>query len=766
MALGSNVLQIVINGVNRTGGAFSEVAAGAVKMGAAVGAALTAAAYRAGQFEKGLAEISTLLDGDVSSSMEHMRSELLDLSVEFGQTIGKLTKARYDIISAGFTDAADSAAVLTAANKLAIAGVSDVASTADLLTTAINGLGLSARDADSIADKLFQTVRKGKTTVDQLAAAFGPVFATARVAKIGMDELGAAMATLTANGIDTRESATALNNLLKALAAPSGDAKAALDDLGINLKRGLLDALIRLGEVGDGDLEVLARLVPNIRALKAAASAAADIGKLNANLVAMQESAGQVDKGVAAMAETFDFKVKQMRSALDALVIEVGTAVLPAFTNIVNAVRDAAVIVAFLGSKTEDGVPQWKIYGKTIIEDVQPAIDALQKSLGWVRDRITEVDQALRRAKFNDRVTAKMKEMLEAGGPKMSQFQKRDIMGNQIWDFTKLRAAAEEIVRLEDAAAGRTLENEKTIFTQIADFAKDMAADVAAAIAQVRADIQAAKNALVPASEIIQSGFGVGSDKGPIGPDRPNGGADSDRVKKLKEDLAEIRAMSSEATPEVKALLKAIDLEKVRQQVASLAEFTAEDFAQMAFNIGDGFANVATDVASTMLGLRDGPLMLGRAFAQMAVGILNDIARIIARLLVAKALMSIFGGGGIFGKVAGVLSGNAHGGYTNRAASGFTVPVGMPSMILPGSPGLDRTLVAARGGELFVPRERLNAAEMMMRRTMTAPRVTRGSRGSTAFVNVQASRPFRRSEQLELRDSVVDGLYKSERHRA
>ena len=205
MARSSNVLQVVINGVNNASPAFRSVARGAAVMGAAVAAAFGAAAFKAAKFEKGLAEISTLLDGDTAPAIARMRGELLDMSVQFGQTIDRLTKARYDIISAGFTDAADSAAVLTAANKLAVAGVSDVAATADLLTTAINGLGKEAGDAEAIADVLFQTVRKGKTTMDQLAASMGPLFATARTAGVELDELGATMATLTAAGIDTRE---------------------------------------------------------------------------------------------------------------------------------------------------------------------------------------------------------------------------------------------------------------------------------------------------------------------------------------------------------------------------------------------------------------------------------------------------------------------------------------------------------------------------------------------------------------------------------
>jgi len=303
---------------------------------------MAGAAIRAGQFEKGIAEIGTLLDGDVKGQMAAMRGELMDMSIEFGQTMGSMTKARYDIISAGFTDAADSAMVLEASSKLAVAGVSDVASTADLLTTALNGLGLEADQAGAVSDVLFQTVRKGKTTISDLAASMGPLFATAKTAGIGLEELAGFMATTTAKGINTRESVTAMNQMMLALAAPTGAAGKKLKELGISLDKGIVPAMQALSEVSEDGLDALAAVIPNIRALKAASTAAQDVEMLTDNMDAMVDSVGVTDDGFKLMAETFDFKSKQMGNALDALVIEVGTELLPAFTDIVSRLTEVA----------------------------------------------------------------------------------------------------------------------------------------------------------------------------------------------------------------------------------------------------------------------------------------------------------------------------------------------------------------------------------------------------------------------------------------
>jgi len=89
-----------------------------------------------------------------------------------------------------------------------------------------------------------------------------------------------------------------------------------------------------------------------------------------------------------------------------------------------------------------------------------------------------------------------------------------------------------------------------------------------------------------------------------------------------------------------------------------------------------------------------------------------------------------------------------------------------PPIILPGSPGLDRTPVLATGGEMLIPRARVNAAEKMLRKAQTSPRPASGrSRGSGRVeLSVQANRPFRTTEQIKLRDSVVEGLTRGERY--
>jgi TP901 family phage tail tape measure protein len=757
----ANVLQVVINGVNGTGPAFRGVSMGAAAMATAVAGSFAFAIHRASQFERGVAEIGTLLDGDVGPAVAGMRRELMDLSVQFGQSIQTMTKARYDIVSAGFSDAADSAMVLRESARLAVAGVSTVAETADLLTTAINGLGLSAKDASRVADVLFQTVRKGKTTMSQLSSAFGPVFATARVAGVEIEELAAVMASLTVKGVATAEAATALNALLRAIAAPTAEAAKAMDAMGISLNRGLMPALRGLATVGEEGLRALAEFIPNIEALKAASVAASDINALAVNMDAMANSTGQVNRAVGMMADTFGFKMDQFKAAMDNVVITVGTALLPTAKQIIGVMLEIAVTIRYLSTEADDGKLRWVSF----IEELRkssPVFDTIARSAEWLAARIADIGKNAEVKDFNDRVTAKMKEIMASG----EMPQKPGLFG---WDddLVALRSWAEEIVRLEDEMKPKP--ESKNVVEDLRDRVRAAYPELAEWLAQLRQDVAGlmspASSPGVNQSHVITSGFGQQEKQEPFGPP-------SDLAAKKKKG-------KSKTAKEAKT-----DAQLLQEQIAEMAQFTRLDFAEMAFAVGDSFGSIIGDIGQQMLGLREGPLMVGRAFKQMAAQVLSDLGRIIARMLAARALMSLFGIA--LGAATGGGAAVARGGGTEvvgfqyakdglrvpRAAGGHAVSGSLfsdfPPIILPGSPGLDRTPVLAAGGELLISRQRVNQAEHMLKKVKTSPRGASGGRGGRTKVelNVQANRPFRTTEQIALRDSVLQGIARGRRYSA
>ena len=286
------------------------------------------------KFDRGVREITTLLGTQTISQFKLLGDELKASSVQFGQSIESMTKARYDIISAGFTNAAASAEVLAASSKLAVAGVSTVAKTADVITTVLNAYGASSKDAAKMSDILFTTVRLGKTTVDQLASSFGNAVSIAPALGVSVEEIAAALATLTARGISTDEAVTAVQATMVGLIKPSDELTAKLKLMGYNsgsaaiAALGLDGVLAKLGE--NATQADLATYFPNVRSMKAVFPlVGSSAKKFSENLEEIRNSAGSTDAAFAQMAAGLGFQMDQAKQTISNGMISIGENLAP-----------------------------------------------------------------------------------------------------------------------------------------------------------------------------------------------------------------------------------------------------------------------------------------------------------------------------------------------------------------------------------------------------------------------------------------------------
>lgn len=284
----------------------------------------------ASDFQKGMREVSTLMDGITSTELQEMSDKVQDLRVKYGQLSKDATKALFDITSAGF-QGADGMVVLEEASKLAVAGVSDVAATADLLTSAMNAYNLSAEDAAEISDIFFATQKQGKTTISELAQNMGQVLPTANLAGLSLQELGGALATLTLKGISTSESVTALNQLLLSLVAPTKDSKEAFVELGIETKDAagkMLPLLDIMKQMEGFNAETLSELFPNVRALKGAAALVTSLEKMKVNIDAVKNGAGATSTAFAKMSDTAAFELAAMKQGFKVFLETLGNVII------------------------------------------------------------------------------------------------------------------------------------------------------------------------------------------------------------------------------------------------------------------------------------------------------------------------------------------------------------------------------------------------------------------------------------------------------
>lgn len=290
-----------------------------------VARAFSSALGKFSEFQKGMAEVATLTDF-TRKQMRAMGDETLKMSRTFGQAIKPLTKARYDIVSAGFSDIREQTLLLTAANKLAIAGVTDVSTATDLLTSVLNAYGLAAEDAESVSDDLFTTVRLGKTTIPELSEALGKILPTAKGTGVGLKELSAALATTTASGINTKESVTALNALIFGLSAPASAAGKAFKKMGIETKNA--DGSMKkfndvIKQFRGKTLEQIKELIPEREAAKAVLALANNYDKLNENVDELVDTTGAVQEGFDTMTDTISFQLDKLKQGFETTFIEV-----------------------------------------------------------------------------------------------------------------------------------------------------------------------------------------------------------------------------------------------------------------------------------------------------------------------------------------------------------------------------------------------------------------------------------------------------------
>lgn len=308
----------------------------------------TVAVKMAADFDKGLAEVASLMDGVTKGQIKAMGQELKTLSVTAGQSLEALTKARYDIVSAGFRDSAESAMLLEEAAKLAAGTVSDAGTVGAVLTKTLNAYGLAATEAARVSDILAVTIKQGQTTMRELGPTIGQVIPTAAELGIGLEELSAGIATLTAGaGQQTPEAMTALNAAMVSFLKPSEDMKALLKDLGYESGRAALNALGFGGTLdalqeaaGKANVD-LADIFPNIRAMRAAFPLAGkQAGVFAENLEAARQSAGQAGKMFATVADSDSFKLEQAMQQLRVTMVDLGSVVLPQVAKAATALSD------------------------------------------------------------------------------------------------------------------------------------------------------------------------------------------------------------------------------------------------------------------------------------------------------------------------------------------------------------------------------------------------------------------------------------------
>lgn len=217
--LGFGVMQAIgMKAVNTVTGAVSGLVGGVMKVGSS--------------FESSMAQVAATM-GKPVSSIQNLSAFAREMGATTSFSATQAADALNYMALAGY-DADKSMRVLPNVLSLAAAGNIDLARASDMVTDASSALGLSEQKTTDMVNQMAQAASKSNTSVSQLGDAFLTVGATARGLKGGTVELSTMLGVLADNGYKGAEGGTHLRNILLSLQSPTGDAAAALKQLGVS----------------------------------------------------------------------------------------------------------------------------------------------------------------------------------------------------------------------------------------------------------------------------------------------------------------------------------------------------------------------------------------------------------------------------------------------------------------------------------------------------------------------------------------------------
>lgn len=310
-----------------------------------VAAAGTVAVTQAVNFQAQMANVSTLLDGDVSGKLESLGAEVKKMSMDTGISTENLASGLYEVVSA-FGESAESSKQLEIAAKAAKAGNAETADSVRMLAAVTKGYGdTSAQAVQKASDLAFMTVKLGQTSFPELASSMGAVVPLASTMKVSQEELFGAMATLTGVTGSTSEVTTQLKATMQGFMSPSKEMSAALKKMGYSSgaaaleSEGLGSILNKLKDSVKGDEVAFASMFSSVEAKNAVlALAGTQAENFTSKTAAMESASGAADAAFQRQTESVKEMAGKLKNSGLVILTSLGEKALPVLAKGLEAV--------------------------------------------------------------------------------------------------------------------------------------------------------------------------------------------------------------------------------------------------------------------------------------------------------------------------------------------------------------------------------------------------------------------------------------------
>src|SRR6266567_512226 len=339
--------------------------------------------------------------GEVPANIDLIRSGLLKMSVDTATSTDQLVKGMFNIESASY-HGSDALLVEGAAARGARVENADLAATTDVLTTAMHNYHEPASQAVDVMNSFRMAASIGKMRMDDLTGALRNVLPIASQAGVKLTDVEAALSTMSLAGDKGAIAGTHLQMMLTKLLAPTGQATSTLKEMGLTTQEisdemkvslpatikmitdavgekfpvGSAKYIAALSSIVGGSKEMRAILELSGMSLKTFTDDAKQLGPT------MKANSTAVD-GWTTVQSNLNFKLDAAKNAVEALMISVGTKLLPVVGQLADEVTPLI-----------QGFSNWVTAGANVGDQ----LGVLQPTLQSVRDILPDVGTFLTQA--------------------------------------------------------------------------------------------------------------------------------------------------------------------------------------------------------------------------------------------------------------------------------------------------------------------------------------------------------------------------------
>ena len=296
---------------------------------------------------------------------------------------------------------------------LAAASGEDLATTSDIVTDALTSFGLQASDSAHFADVLAQASSKSNTNVGLMGETFKYVAPVAGALGYSIEDTAVAIGLMANSGIKGSQAGTALRSTITRLAKPVGEAKDAVEELGISITNAdgtmkpLSQTMVELREKFAGLTEeqkaqyaaMLAGQEGMSGLLAIVNASDEDFQKLTDEI---NNANGAAEDMASVMMDNTAGAVEQLKGALESAGILIGEKLTPYIRDLAEWITGLVEKFNNLSDEQQDNIVKWGLIlaaiGPTllILSKVISIVSVAMKAFGLLRTTIVGLTTAFR----------------------------------------------------------------------------------------------------------------------------------------------------------------------------------------------------------------------------------------------------------------------------------------------------------------------------------------------------------------------------------